>query len=358
MKRSRRLSTACAGVLAFAAFSAQTTGAYAHCAWNHPGHCIPGQIRELPSQLERLPSNVVKELERLPGNIQELPADIIDIAQRLGTEAAVETLGLALSGAMKLSRDNARSAGTQPVPQHLRPALARLFPNDLLDRVRYRIGQGNDLSVQANSIRFGDAGGVALIDTVVFASADGANDDELWAHELAHIQQYQRWGTTDFAKRYVRDYQAVEDEANEVQAQYAALGDFLPNQDLANSCQHAFDNDCDEPGIGTGLCSAGTDTADCSTPASANSCRYAHDGECDHPGLGTGSCPPNTDQDDCSANVMFNNLSPPTPPNQAPIPIASACFTPFGACPMGVALPVGSQCYCPSFQGPVWGFAQ
>ena len=31
----------------------------------------------------------------------------------------------------------------------------------------------------------------------------------------------------------------------------------------ANSCRWAFDGECDEPGIGTGVCDAGTDTADC-----------------------------------------------------------------------------------------------
>ena len=31
----------------------------------------------------------------------------------------------------------------------------------------------------------------------------------------------------------------------------------------SNSCPYAFDGECDEPGIGTGACLAGTDTADC-----------------------------------------------------------------------------------------------
>ena len=33
-----------------------------------------------------------------------------------------------------------------------------------------------------------------------------------------------------------------------------------------NSCEYAFDSDCDEPGVGTGLCAAGTDSADCANP--------------------------------------------------------------------------------------------
>lgn len=30
-----------------------------------------------------------------------------------------------------------------------------------------------------------------------------------------------------------------------------------------DSCEFAFDDECDEPGIGTGACPAGTDAADC-----------------------------------------------------------------------------------------------
>jgi peptidoglycan hydrolase-like protein with peptidoglycan-binding domain len=67
-----------------------------------------------------------------------------------------------------------------------------------------------------------------------------------------------------------------------------------------NSCVHAFDAECDEPGIGTGACNAGTDTADCSIPTGPNSCVHAFDNECDHPGVGTGACNAGTDTADCS----------------------------------------------------------
>lgn len=74
----------------------------------------------------------------------------------------------------------------------------------------------------------------------------------------------------------------------------------------ADSCQYAFDGECDEPGIGTGACASGTDATDCrlpSTPAStsSNSCQYAFDGECDDPAFGgTGACAVGTDAADCS----------------------------------------------------------
>lgn len=35
--------------------------------------------------------------------------------------------------------------------------------------------------------------------------------------------------------------------------------------------------------------------------------------------------------------------------------VATHCFTPYGACGMAVATLRGSQCYCPTMWGPVWG---
>ena len=69
----------------------------------------------------------------------------------------------------------------------------------------------------------------------------------------------------------------------------------------SNSCPWAFDGECDEPGIGTGVCAAGTDTYDCYGVAFdwSNSCPWAFDGECDEPGIGTGVCLPGTDTFDC-----------------------------------------------------------
>lgn len=68
-----------------------------------------------------------------------------------------------------------------------------------------------------------------------------------------------------------------------------------------NTCRYAVDGDCDEPGIGTGLCSAGTDSWDCRREGvlSADACYFAKDGECDEPSIGTAACPRRTDTTDC-----------------------------------------------------------
>ena len=39
-------------------------------------------------------------------------------------------------------------------------------------------------------------------------------------------------------------------------------------------------------------------------------------------------------------------------------PPATVCATQFGSCPLGVQLQVGTQCFCPSYMGPVGGVAQ
>ena len=47
----------------------------------------------------------------------------------------------------------------------------------------------------------------------------------------------------------------------------------------------------------------------------------------------------------------------PMPQQQMP-QVARGCYTALGACPMGVAVPVGASCYCPSPRGPIGGVAQ
>lgn len=88
-----------------------------------------------------------------------------------------------------------------------------------------------------------------------------------------------------------------------------------------DSCRWANDNECDDPGIGTGACAQGTDRSDCQFIINGenDSCRWANDGECDEPGLGTGACVQGSDRTDCGAvselrfrtdtcDTAFNNV--------------------------------------------------
>jgi len=121
------------------------------------------------------------------------------------------------------SRNNALNAGTNPIPPQVRTAFVGFFSDAMLNSVRFRVGQGHELSLQANSFRFGDAAAITLDHVIVFRSWDDANYNlALWAHELGHVQQYQAWGIDDFAKRYLRDYQAVERDADNVSGRFVA----------------------------------------------------------------------------------------------------------------------------------------
>ena len=83
-----------------------------------------------------------------------------------------------------------------------------------------------------------------------------------------------------------------------------------------DSCRYANDNECDEPGFGTGACASGTDRSDCwriMQGREDDSCEWAADGECDEPGFGTGACTQGTDVTDCGdvTHMRFRNDSCP-----------------------------------------------
>jgi hypothetical protein len=131
-------------------------------------------------------------------------------AMETGYEIAATTLARALVA----SRDAAWQQGTRPMPPHIRQALLAWYPADLLDSVEYRTGVAEDGSVQSLAMRYGHATAVTAIDTIIFANAwDAENDVALWGHEVKHVEQFRRWGLMDFARRYVRDHDAVEAEA-------------------------------------------------------------------------------------------------------------------------------------------------
>lgn len=77
-----------------------------------------------------------------------------------------------------------------------------------------------------------------------------------------------------------------------------------------DSCRWANDNECDDPGIGTGACTMGTDYSDCRRIRAGqedDSCRFARDGECDEPNFGTGACVQGSDRTDCGDIAWMRN---------------------------------------------------
>ncbi len=140
----------------------------------------------------------------------------------------VETLAPLLAGSLIAARDAARAEGVEPMPPAMRATLTGYVPSDMLERVRWRVG-GSELSIPQNVIRFGHADAMTLDDVIVFADRSAAlSDPKLWAHELKHVMQFAEWGIAGFATRYLRDYEAVEFEAEEFRWQFMKQAGLTP----------------------------------------------------------------------------------------------------------------------------------
>lgn len=124
--------------------------------------------------------------------------------------------------ALRQARDAATANGTQPIPLHIRAQLEPWYDFAVLDAARYQVGSEQQISAANALLQNPDVNAVTLIDTVIFRRPGDAEDNvALWAHELKHVQQYQELGVEEFARRYTRDYQALEGPAYEIEAQVA-----------------------------------------------------------------------------------------------------------------------------------------
>ncbi|HZV19126.1 MAG TPA: DUF4157 domain-containing protein [Sphingobium sp.] len=128
------------------------------------------------------------------------------------SDATNQVASEALAQWIIASRDDVVRGGVSPIPAAIRARLAGHFPDALLDRVRYRVGIGNDLALPSHAFR-ANAAAITLDEVIAFRTDAGAADAYLWAHELIHVQQYQRWGVRGFARRYTLDHDGVEREA-------------------------------------------------------------------------------------------------------------------------------------------------
>lgn len=145
-------------------------------------------------------------LPRYQAAQDRLLRNLADATNEVATEALAQWI--------LASREDVVRGGVQPIPQAIRARLAGHFPDVLLDRVRYRVGLGNDLALPSTAFR-ANAAAITLNDVIAFRdSTDAAGDARLWAHELTHVQQYERWGVRGFAQRYTLDHDGVEREAD------------------------------------------------------------------------------------------------------------------------------------------------
>lgn len=153
----------------------------------------------------------------------------------LELEGGVSTAGRTLAEAIRHSR-NSMIGQTKPLPPEVREKLKDFFPNSVLDRARFKIGDDGAFNVARNTLFNSHVAAVTLDDVIVFRSADDAKDNlELWAHELKHVHQYLEWGVNSFATQYVRNSGTVEREASEYQARVSRV----LNKNLGAGCTTA-----------------------------------------------------------------------------------------------------------------------
>ena len=144
-------------------------------------------------------------------------------ASKTVNEALVQAAAPALQELIARSRDDALNQGVQPIPPDIRQNLSGYIPENILNAARYRVGGGGDLTLQVNAIRYGEAAAITLDYVIVFKEQnDALYNPVLWAHELTHVIQYQRWGLKDFSIRYVRSSDSVEKEAYDSEPRYIA----------------------------------------------------------------------------------------------------------------------------------------
>ena len=120
------------------------------------------------------------------------------------------------------SRSNMAASQLQPIPLHIRAQLEPYYDLRVLDTARYKVGVDAEMNAANTLMQNPDVEAVTLVDVIVFRNEDDAqNNIALWAHELHHVKQYLDWGVADFARRYTRDFNAVEAPAYKIQGEVA-----------------------------------------------------------------------------------------------------------------------------------------
>jgi hypothetical protein len=119
-----------------------------------------------------------------------------------------------LTSLIQAGRESAIANGVKPVPAQIHRELLGFFPESLLRKARYASGQADAISIPGLALEYGHIDAITLVDVILFQDDHAAlTDAKLWAHELTHVMQYERWGVEGFARRYLQDYHAVEHEA-------------------------------------------------------------------------------------------------------------------------------------------------
>lgn len=161
------------------------------------------------------------------------PAELNRVIEAMGGRSADEIANQARRGSQRLVQRSARltapvlaqairhgeaqalRAGSRQLPASMKELLAPHFSQDILSSARWTVGRGRvDLGTIITE-QFMDDGAIALNRQIVFSSERLTGNVWMWAHELAHVEQYRRLGVNGFAAAYIADWRAIEREATQ-----------------------------------------------------------------------------------------------------------------------------------------------
>jgi uncharacterized protein DUF4157 len=129
------------------------------------------------------------------------------------SQTLASLLGAPLADAIQQER-NRVYPHAHPMPQAIRAQLTPFFPPAVLQTVRYSTDWDTTAAGTLPSVLLGNGvHAVTLGDVILFRDVQLAADPLLWAHELAHVEQYRRLGVETFATQYLQQAWVLEDEA-------------------------------------------------------------------------------------------------------------------------------------------------
>lgn len=121
--------------------------------------------------------------------------------------------GTALAIAIRLGRAEAIRSGVEPVPDAIKQAFTGDFPAEVLEDARWTVAAPDSRLGRVLARWPIEEGAVTLDNVIVFKTERGARNRRLFAHELAHVEQYRELGISEFARRYAADPAPIESEA-------------------------------------------------------------------------------------------------------------------------------------------------
>lgn len=174
---------------------------------------LSGCIERPTEEMLRPPAKLNRVIEAMSGRSA---GEIADQARR-GSQRLVQhstrLTAPVLAQAIRHGEAQALRAGSRQLPASMQKLLAPHFSRDILSSTRWTVGRGRvDLGTIITE-QFMDEGAIALNRQIVFSSERLTGNVWMWAHELAHVEQYRRLGINGFAAAYIADWRAIEREA-------------------------------------------------------------------------------------------------------------------------------------------------